>query len=127
MNDYIEQTCSCMGHNLDKMLQPAILTCLFGQELHGFSLIQELGKSPMCNGTEPDKTGVYRYLSRMEKQGLLTSRWDMEGDHGKPRRMYSITEKGRGCLATWYVVLKQYSEDLDALIREVGNSVGFID
>lgn len=124
MNRYIEETCACMGNNLDKMLQPAILACLYKQDLHGFLLIRELSKNPMFRGSEPDKAGVYRYLKKMEASGTLKSEWEMTGDGGRPRRVFSITDRGRECLATWYVVLKQYSSDLNGLIDGIGEAVG---
>ena len=121
---YFEMTCPCKGSNLDKMLQPAILSCLYKKDLHGFVLIRELAKNPMFKGIEPDKAGVYRYLKKMEESGTLESRWEMSGDGGKPRRIFSITERGRECLATWFVALKQYSADLDSLINDIGEAVG---
>ena len=121
---YFEMTCPCKGSNLDKMLQPAILACLYEKDLHGFVLIRELAKNPMFGGSEPDKAGVYRYLKKMEESGTLTSAWEMSGDGGKPRRIFSITDRGRECLVTWYVALKQYSADLDKLITDIGAAVG---
>lgn len=124
MNRYIDDSCACMGKNLDKMLQPAILSCLYKQDLHGFLLIRELANHSMFGGSEPDKAGVYRYLKKMEQSGTLTSKWEMDGDGGKPRRVFSITDRGRECLATWYVVLKQYSSNLNDLIDDIGDAVG---
>lgn len=106
------------------MLQPAILSCLYKKDLHGFLLIRELADNPMFSGSEPDKAGVYRYLKKMEQSGTLTSKWEMDGDGGKPRRVFSITDRGRECLATWYVVLKQYSSNLNDLIDDIGDAVG---
>ena len=124
MNRYIDDFCACMGNNLDKMLQPAILSCLYKKDLHGFLLIRELANNSMFGGNEPDKAGVYRYLKKMEQSGTLTSKWEMNGDGGKPRRVFSITDHGRECLATWYVALKQYSSDLNDLIDDIGDAVG---
>ena len=123
-DEYFEMSCPCKGSNLDKMLQPAILSCLYDKDLHGFLLIRELAENPMFDGMEPDKAGVYRYLKRMEESGTLTSHWEMTGDGGKPRRVFSITDRGRECMVTWFVALKQYAGNLDQLIERIGKVTG---
>ena len=123
-DNYFEMTCPCKGNNLDKMLQPAILSCLYRKDLHGFALIRELAKNPMFSGSEPDKAGVYRYLKKMEESGTLTSAWEMSGEGGKPRRIFSITDRGRECLVTWYAALKQCSSDLNALTDDISGTIG---
>ncbi len=77
---YFEMDCPCKGKYLDKMLQPAILTLLYHESLHGFVLIQKLGENPMFGGSMPDKTGVYRYLKKMEESQLLESDWELDQD-----------------------------------------------
>lgn len=116
---YFEMDCACKGSNLDKMLQPAILTILYNKKLHGFALVQELGENSMFNGAVPDKAGVYRYLKKMEESGLLTSEWELDANGGKPRRMYCITERGRHCLGNWNVALKQYVVSINGLIADI--------
>ena len=121
---YFEMDCPCKGKYLDKMLQPAILTLLYRENLHGFILIQKLSENPMFAGTLPDKTGVYRYLKKMEASELLESDWELDDDGGKPRRIYTITEKGRHCLANWLEALKRYSFSIGELIREIERQIG---
>ena len=120
---YFEMDCACKGKNLDKLLQPAILSILYKENLHGFMLIQKLGEGPMFGGTEPDRAGVYRYLKKMEGSGLLTSDWDLEGDGGKPRRVYSITEKGKGCLVNWLYALRQYVQSVNTLLDVIDETI----
>lgn len=116
---YFEMDCPCKGKYLDKMLQPAILTLLYHESLHGFVLIQKLGENPMFGGSMPDKTGVYRYLKKMEESQILESDWELDQDGGRPRRIYSITEKGKHCLANWSDALKQYVLSVDQLIDDI--------
>lgn len=117
--DFIEMDCACKGRNLDKMLQPAILMILYKENLHGFLLIQKLGETPMFQGEEPDRSGVYRYLKKMESSGLLASQWEMNEDGAKPRRIFSITEKGKHCLVNWMVVLRQYAKSVTELASQI--------
>lgn len=119
----INNTCACKGKNLDKMLQPAILTILYRETSHGFKIIEQIGESPMFNGSDPDKAGVYRYLKKMEADGLLSSEWMLDEDNSKPKRMYSITEQGRVCLTSWLNTLIKYNDDLGRMINSIEETI----
>ncbi len=121
--NYFTMDCACKGKNLDKMIQPVILKILYREPMHGFVIIQKLSESPMYGGTEPDHAGVYRYLKKMEESGLLTSEWDMAEDGGKPKRVYTITERGKHCLANWAVVLKDYAISVEKLADELSDTI----
>ncbi len=120
---YIEMDCPCKGKNLDKMLQPGILISLFHEDKYGYSIIRDLEDNPMFDGTSPDKTGVYRYLKRMEASGYLVSRWEFEEDNNTPRKIYSITEKGRACLSNWKATLLEYASSVADLVEEIDKTV----
>ncbi|MEA4922468.1 MAG: PadR family transcriptional regulator [Eubacteriaceae bacterium] len=121
--EYFEMDCPCKGKNLDKLLQPAILKILYDRNMHGFMLIEQLGDNPMFGGTSPDKAGVYRYLKKMEESGLLSSGWENGAECEKPRRVYAITDKGRGCLGNWLEALKKYTGSIDMLIKDIEDTV----
>lgn len=111
--------CPCQGKNLDKLLQPLILCILArGSDMHGFAILKEIGKIPRFEDKNPDATGVYRYLKKMESSGLLTSRWELDelDDAGKPKRVFSITEKGRSCMFNWAEALTDYEKHIHYLV-----------
>ena len=115
---YIEMDCPCQGKNLDKLLQPLILSILAkGGDMHGFAILKEMAKMPRFEGKVPDATGVYRYLKKMEASQLLTSRWEIDEDDegGKPKRIFSITTQGKGCLANWSLALADYEKYIQSL------------
>jgi DNA-binding PadR family transcriptional regulator len=56
------EKCSCKGYNLDKLLQPNILSLLATRDMHGYVVIQELEKLDLFNGEKIDNTGIYRTL-----------------------------------------------------------------
>ena len=120
---YIEMDCPCKGKNLDKMLQPGILISLFHEDKYGYSIIRDLEMNPMFDGTSPDKTGVYRYLKRMEGSGYLVSRWEFEDDNNTPRKIYAITDKGRTCLSNWKATLLEYAASVADLVEEIDKTV----
>ena len=116
---YLEMDCSCRGRNLDKMLQPGILLCVKDSKKYGFQIIEELGNSPMFAGVSPDKTGVYRYLKRMEESGYLLTEMAADGPNEALRKRYAISEKGRACLSRWGSTLRDYAYSLSRLVEEI--------
>ena len=121
---YFEMDCPCKGKNLDKMLQPGILMSLYRQDKYGWLIIRDLGKNPMFGGVEPDKTGVYRYLKKMEASGYQTSRLENAQDKDVSRRVYSITEKGKACLGNWQVTLRSYAASIADLVSSMEETAG---
>ena len=113
--------CSCRGRNLDKMLQPGILLCVKDRKKYGYQIIEELGQSPMFDGVSPDKTGVYRYLKRMEDSGYLISEMHAEDAKDALRKRYAISQKGLACLASWGSTLREYVYALSQLVEEIEN------
>ena len=78
----------------------------------------------MFGGVEPDKTGVYRYLKKMEASGYLTSRLENAQDKDVSRRVYSITEKGKACLGNWQVTLRSYAASIADLVSNMEETAG---
>ncbi len=76
------------------ILEYCILSIISRQDAYASSIIAELKKAEMIvvEGT------LYPLLTRQKNQGLLTYRWE-ESPQGPPRKYYSITQKGRDCLA----------------------------
>lgn len=70
-----------------------ILNCLLERDFYGLDFITEINKK--SNGRiNLKKPSVYSSVTRMEKQGYLSS-YTKSSDFGPNRRYYSITEKGR--------------------------------
>lgn len=109
--------CSCKGYNLDKLLQPNILILLAKQNLHGYSIIQELENKNLFNGERADNTGVYRTLNTLEEKGLVQSEWEMEKT-GPAKKVYRITKDGLECLSYWIGTLETYSKTIHSIIDE---------
>lgn len=119
---FIEMDCPCKGKNLDKLLQPLIL-CILAKngDMHGFAIHKEVSKVPRFKDKTPDAAGLYRYLKRMEGSGLLTSESDSgeKTEVGKPKRIFSITEKGKACLSNWHKALEDYEQYIYSLVEMI--------
>jgi PadR family transcriptional regulator PadR len=110
--------CPCLGGNLDKLVQPAILASLIEGPVHGYLLTEKISRMAGMFGDKPDVSGIYRFLKKMEASGLVTSSWQA-GERGHAKRLFEITDDGRGCLGRWTSTLEAYLEAITSLLNEV--------
>lgn len=76
-------------------LRPLVLGLLERRPLYGYELVQEAlrrGRLRWEEGT------LYPLLHRMEREGLLSARWQ-KAPTGKDRRYYRLSRKGKASLA----------------------------
>lgn len=77
------------------VLEPCLLALVAGGDSYGYDLAARLaaaGLGPVPGGS------LYPALTRLEKQGLVSSRW-RAGDGGPGRKYYRLTAAGRRQLA----------------------------
>ncbi len=110
--------CPCSGATLAKLVQPALLTALAREPLHGYRIAEELGRLPIVKGDRPDTTGLYRTLRAMERRGLVRSEWE-PSEAGPDRRLYRLTRSGRTCLSRWEQTLVEYHKAVGGLLVNV--------
>lgn len=80
-----------MGDGLPVEFLPAcLLLLLVERPAHGYQLCADL----VDLGMEVDSGTVYRRLRAMERDGVVTSQWELS-DSGPPRRRYVATALGR--------------------------------
>jgi len=90
---------------VQRFLEPCLLLLLHCNEVHGYELIG--GLEPFgFEQNSADLGSMYRRLRALEKQGLVTSRWDTDSG-GPARRLYRITEEGDRFLAQWVDDLRE--------------------
>jgi len=66
--------------------------------MHGYGLVEGL-RSLGLEDYPVDLSAVYRMLRGLEEEGMVESTWDLEVTAGPPRRVYTITPRGRAYLA----------------------------
>lgn len=76
---------------------PLVLAILAEGESYGYAIIKRVAE---LSGGELQWTDgmLYPVLHRLERQGLVASRW-MAADSGRKRKYYRITKDGRAELA----------------------------
>lgn len=109
----------CAGNNLDRFVQPAVLSLLLDECLTAYQIHQKLMDYSMYKDRPPDITGVYRYTKALEERGLLEKK-QAAGQTAKNRTLYNVTPAGRRFLREWIDALENYRDSIDILLREMG-------
>ena len=96
-------------------IQLLILRVLFETPLHGYALNEKVNK--LLAGRRPIKPGsLYTILRRMDKAGILISKWEINTSH-LDRRIYDITEKGKEILVDGYFKVEDQKRILNEMSR----------
>jgi PadR family transcriptional regulator PadR len=88
--------------------------------MHGYQLMEELEGRGFVQPRRLESGAVYTILRRMEKRGLLESRWERV-ETGPDRRVYRVTDTGVDALKAGLETMvkrKALMEDLAAFYRE---------
>jgi PadR family transcriptional regulator len=98
-----------MRGNLDALL----LAVLQAGPAHGYEVIAELRRRSNGEFDMPEGT-VYPSLHKLEREGLLTSEWDVVD--GRRRRTYRLTAPGRTTLARERAEWVRFSTGMNAVL-----------
>lgn len=93
-------------------LRACLLLLLSEEPSHGYDLLARLEDFGLG---EADQAGLYRALRGMERDGLLTSHWQMS-EAGPSRRTYELSHTGQLALRTWSDALEQCRSIIDHYI-----------
>lgn len=75
---------------------PLVLSILAEDGAHGYAILQRI--RDLSDGRFDWKDGMlYPLLHRLERQGLVTSRWIVSPE-GRRRKVYRVTDEGRAAL-----------------------------
>src|SRR2546421_11794166 len=94
-------------------LVPVLLLMLRQWSSYGYELMEKMtkfGLVAMNPGT------LYRTLRQMEKDGMVSSRWDTSMG-GPARRIYSITDAGEAYLKYWSDSLNHYQKMMNTFFQ----------
>ena len=108
------------GWSARDILIPYVLLAVSLQRSHGY-LIEEYLRGAGFFSLE--MSTLYRTLRQLEKDGLLHSSWE-PGPSGPARRVYSLTDVGKGWLDQWADTLGLYRRMLDQFFGLYGGSAG---
>ncbi len=92
------------------LLVPYVLLAISAERAHGYYIEQYLRGLGLA---QVEMTRLYRTLRQLEQQGLVTSAWEA-GENGPARRVYQLTDTGRGWLSSGAAMLEGYRSAIDA-------------
>jgi PadR family transcriptional regulator, regulatory protein PadR len=95
-------------------LDGLLLSVLAAGPLHGYAVIEELRARSRGAFDLPEGT-VYPALHRLERDGLLRSRWSSET--ARRRRVYDLTARGRAALSRQREEWRGFARAVDAVLR----------
>ncbi|MFN7994514.1 MAG: PadR family transcriptional regulator [Bryobacteraceae bacterium] len=111
-----ETPCTCAMGNLYRFVEPVLLFLLKKKgRSYGYELASEL-RAYALTDAEVEIAALYKTLRQLEKNGCVTSRWDVEGS-GPARRVYSLTAWGEEHLGEWIAVLGHMSKAMSRFVR----------
>jgi transcriptional regulator len=84
------------GDLLPGTLEMLILRTLTVERMHGYGIAQHIGRVSQ-DVLKIEKGSLYPALERLERNGLVTSKWK-ETPTGRRARYYTITASGRRAL-----------------------------
>lgn len=102
------------GGGVAGFIEPATLLLLREGRAHGYELADEL--TAFMPVQRIDVGNLYRLLRRLEDEGLVASEWD-EGEAGRAKRVYDLTDDGAEALADWAERLRSTSAALDRFLE----------
>ncbi|WP_088553410.1 helix-turn-helix transcriptional regulator [Calderihabitans maritimus] len=108
--------CRCINVSVERFMEPCLLLLLSRRSTYGYDLIQSLKEFGFADG-ETDPGTVYRYLRRMEEEGLVSSEWDTSGG-GPARRLYTLTSEGEDLLHAWAESIKENKKRLEYFLQK---------
>jgi PadR family transcriptional regulator PadR len=95
-------------------LDALLLAVIADGPAHGYAIIEELkrrsaGVVSLAEGT------VYPALHRLEKAGLVASRWSTEAP--RRRRVYELTDRGRRALGAEREQWRSFTAAVESVLR----------
>jgi DNA-binding PadR family transcriptional regulator len=98
-------------------IQVAVM-CLLEDEHYGY----EITKSLKNSGLKVEEGTLYPLLRRLEKDELLSSRWDT-GD-SRPRKYYAVTDYGKEVRENWLEFFKSINGSVEEFETNLKNGKG---
>lgn len=101
------------------VLELALLCILREQTQYGLQILQRMNEEA---GLDVAEGTIYPLLHRMEAGGYVAAEWRIEGDQGRPRKYYALTQQGAAELESMSDDWRELRARLDALVEKGAKS-----
>ena len=95
-------------------LQVLVLV-LLEKNMYGYAMVKQLE----TRGYGMEENTLYPLLRRLEKKGLIKSKWDVSKD--RPRKFYAITTEGRNVRTQLLKIWQNQNHILNQVSKEIKN------
>lgn len=99
---------------IERFVEPALLQLLSERPMHGYELLERLPELAR-EERRVDLGNLYRLLRSLEDEEIVSSAWD-ESVPGPAKRVYRLTDAGRGLLDGWAGALRDARVLIDAFL-----------
>jgi len=89
-----------------------LVLALLEKDMYGYSMVKHIERL----GYKVEENTLYPLLRRLEKNGLVGSKWDLGED--RPRKFYAITAAGRALRTSLLGVWKNQNRILSEINKE---------
>lgn len=103
-------------------IEPCAVLLIAERESHGYDLLTRLSQFGI-EAESVDPGTLYRTLRRLERAGILHSKWSTEGV-GPARRIYQVTAEGLDFLRAWRQSLLDIRGNLDGFLTACDEVLG---
>jgi PadR family transcriptional regulator, regulatory protein PadR len=94
-------------------LEFCVMALLRHEPRYGFDLVRELSEA---DGLLTSEGTIYPLLSRLRKDGLVTTTWQAS-ESGPPRRYYQLTGDGRLALERFAADWRRFRDSVDRVLN----------
>lgn len=109
------------GLSFQGQLEGLILAVLGGGPLHGYAIASEL-RDRSDGMLEVGEGTLYPVLHKLEKEGLIRSRWEVVG--GRRRRVYVASPHGGRVVRERFESWKRLSDAIDSVFVSAPEAAG---
>ena len=95
-------------------LEYCVLALLASEERYAFDIVRTLSQ---VDGMVTAEGTLYPLLSRLNKDGRVTTRW-RDSDAGPPRKYYAITAEGRSALGDFVSEWTRFRQAVESLLAK---------
>jgi DNA-binding PadR family transcriptional regulator len=106
---------SPLATEMNRGFLQVLVLVLLEKNMYGYAMVKQLE----TRGYEVEENTLYPLLRRLEKKGLIKSKWDVSKD--RPRKFYVITKEGRDVRARLLKIWQSQNEILNHASKENQN------
>ena len=94
-----------------------LLVIISKKEMYGYELVSELNRKGKSFNIKEGT--LYPILYRLEDDDLMETHWEHCASHGRPRKYYSVSEKGKQVMAESYSQWKDITQDIMRIMEDL--------